>query len=630
MARTNRPTAPGPVAEVPIVSAAHSSWLGAIIQSSSDAIISKSLEGIIASWNPAAEKLFGYRPEEIIGRSIRTLIPADRQQEEDEILTAIKNGKTVRNRETIRLHKDGTKLRIVVTVSPIHDDKGAIVGASKIVRDITTLYENEKQLQDSLARFEALADNISQLAWMADKTGSIFWYNKRWYEYTGTTLDEVKGWGWQKIHHPDHVDRVTERLQHSWDTGEPWEDTFPLRGEDGRFRWFLSRAMPVYDEDGGISLWFGTNTDITEQKQHEEQIEFLLGEVNHRAKNMITLVQAIARQTAASGDEFMPRFTERMQSLAASQDLLVSSGWRGARTDEVVNSQLGHFKDLIGTRIHLEGPEVRLKSAAAQSLGMALHELATNAGKYGALSNDTGTVHIAWKAVNNGSSRFEITWTETGGPPVEAPERRGFGSTVIEKMARIAFGQPVKLEFRPEGVFWHLRSIDDRVFEDDFTPQEEAQPARTSAMPVAPPQAPAPAPGKAPHRILVVEDEAIIAIDVAAALEDSGCEVIGPVGSVFEALQLLEESPCDGAVVDINLAGETAEPVAEYLVKNGIPFVTVSGRAPDSASSVFNKSPFLSKPLLTQRLVNHMHALLGETAGAGNGKPAKPRKPART
>ena len=613
MARNKRPNAPGPAAAPPIVSASESSWLGAIIQSSSDAIISTALDGTIASWNPAAERVFGYKPEEAIGRSVRLLIPAERQQEADDILTSITAGKTVRNHETVRLHQNKRRLRMIVTVSPIHDDAGKIVGASKIVRDITSQYEDQLQLQESEERFEALADNIPQLAWMADKDGLIFWYNKRWYEYTGTTLEETKGQGWQKLHHPDHVDRVTTSMQHSWDTGEPWEETFPLRGADGKFRWFLSRALPVHDKQGELALWFGTNTDITDQKQHEEQIQFLMNEVNHRSKNMITLVQAIARQTASKHEDFMPRFSERMQSLASSQDLLVHSGWRGARVDEIVNSQLAHFKDLIGTRIFLKGPQVRLTSAAAQSLGMALHELATNAGKYGALSNDTGTVTILWNVVQNGTGKFDITWSEEGGPPVTAPERRGFGSTVIEKMARIAFGQPVKLEFLPQGVRWHLRSIDDRVFEDDDYKSAEHAP-ETEQMHAPAPTVPVPQSAKQVQRILVVEDEAIIAIDVAAALEDSGYEVIGPVGSVYEALQLLDKVQCDGAVVDVDLAGETADPVAERLMKAGIPFVTVSGSSRDTAGKAYENSPFLTKPILTQRLVGQVTNLLTESA----------------
>ena len=616
MKRDETSSAPSPVAQAPALSAAESSWLSAIITSSSDAIISKTLDGIIASWNPAAERVFGYTPQEMIGKSIRLLIPEDRQQEEDEILATIQAGKTISNFETVRLRKDGSELHIMVTVSPIHDADGRIVGASKIVRDISREHENQERLRQSEAQFKALADNIPQLAWMSDPEGHIFWYNKRWYEYTGADEAATLGHGWRSVHHPEHEERATRHFLESLKTGEVWEDTFPLRGRNGKFRWFLSRAHPIRGQDGNIQMWFGTNTDITDQKQREERIQLLMGEVNHRAKNMLTLVQAIARQTMASGENFMGRFTERMRSLASSQDLLVSSGWRGARVEDIMKSQLAHLEDFIGTRIFLEGPHVRLNSAAAQSLGMALHELATNAGKYGALSNDTGKVDIRWNVrQDEGVNRFEICWTESGGPPVTVPDRRGFGSTVIERMTRIAFGYPVKLDFAPEGLHWHLISVDDRVFESDFVAEEaSSSPADLSAP--ARPSAPAPAPASGQRRVLVVEDEAIIAIDMAAALEDAGFSVIGPVGSVYEAMQLLDEKPCDCAVLDINLAGETSAPVASRLLADGIPFVTVSGNTPESTGDEFSQSPFLSKPIITSKLLAKLDQLVPAPAAS--------------
>jgi PAS domain S-box-containing protein len=131
----------------------------------------------------------------------------------------------------------------------------------------------ESALRDSEERFRTLADNMPQFAWMADAKGWIFWYNRRWYDYTGTTLEQMRGWGWKKVHHPDHVDRVVKRIQHSWDTGAIWEDTFPLRGKDGEYRWFLSRAIPIRDAEGRVLRWFGTNTDVTEQRAAEEALK---------------------------------------------------------------------------------------------------------------------------------------------------------------------------------------------------------------------------------------------------------------------------------------------------------------------------------------------------------------------
>jgi PAS domain S-box-containing protein len=132
--------------------------------------------------------------------------------------------------------------------------------------------ERTEELRESESQFRSLANSIPQLAWMTHQDGSIFWYNQRWYDYTGTTFEEVKGWGWKIVHHPDYLDSATRKFQHCLATGEPWEDTFPLRGKDGNFRWFLSRALPIRDVNGKIVRWFGTNTDITDRKQAEEAL----------------------------------------------------------------------------------------------------------------------------------------------------------------------------------------------------------------------------------------------------------------------------------------------------------------------------------------------------------------------
>src|SRR5262249_55410083 len=135
--------------------------------------------------------------------------------------------------------------------------------------DITEQRQNEE-------RFRALADNMAQLAWMADETGARFWYNRRWFEYTGTTLEEMRGSGWRKVHAPEHIDRVGAKMSHCFATGELWEDSFPLRGKDGAYRWFLTRAVPIRNERGEVPRWFGSNTDVTEQRQAEERLRALV------------------------------------------------------------------------------------------------------------------------------------------------------------------------------------------------------------------------------------------------------------------------------------------------------------------------------------------------------------------
>lgn len=432
--------------------------------------------------------------------------------------------------------------------------------------------------------FATLADNISQLAWMADSSGSVFWYNRRWFEFTGSTLDQMKGWGWTKVHHPDHVERVVDRIRRCFESGEPWEDTFPLRGANGDYRWFLSRATPIRGDDGQIVRWLGTNTDVTEQRQVDERLReseatframfnnsslgkaqahvasyrftrvndglcrlvgaratellaaslpdyvhpssrpalqaglarlargeinafdiearletvdkrrvwaqitlntivdekgapyrlaavfvdaterkkaeqrnfMLMREVNHRAKNLLAIVQAIARQTVGSED-FEPRFLERVSALAAAHDVIVDNEWQGATLERLILSQTNLFADPQSRRIALSGPAVLVSADASQMLAMTIYELATNAMKHGALSCDGGRVDIEWSVSEEADApTFSLGWRESGGPPAAKPKRTGFGSVVTRRLSASMFDAKVEANYAPEGFVWRL------------------------------------------------------------------------------------------------------------------------------------------------------------------------------
>jgi PAS domain S-box-containing protein len=371
--------------------------LAAVVDSSDDAIISKTLEGTINAWNRGAKKIFGYAEAEAVGKPMLMLFPLDLVSEETDILARIRRGESVEHFETVRVPKDGKAIDVSVTISPIWDATGAIVGASTIARDITerkraqealrqsdtrrefaletarvgdwdldltTLEatrsllhdqifgyssplkewsfdiflrhvhpddqervqerfqsstsqgkkcefecrivwpngdirwiwacgdqnrdssgkatrmfgivqditerkEAEQALRESEERFQAMANGIPQLAWMAESDGHIFWYNQRWYEYTGTTFEQMEGWGWERVHDPEMLPKVIEAWKGAVASGTRFDMEFPLRGADGGFRAFLTQVLPLKDAEGRVVRWFGTNTDISERKQAE-------------------------------------------------------------------------------------------------------------------------------------------------------------------------------------------------------------------------------------------------------------------------------------------------------------------------------------------------------------------------
>jgi PAS domain S-box-containing protein len=427
-------------------------FYAALVESSDDAIVAKDVNGIVISWNPAAERLFGWTSAEMVGHSIRRLLPEDRQHEEDDILARIALGERVGQLLTKRLHKNGEMLDVSVTVSPVRDEMGTVVGASKIARNAGPYLKQQAELLQSKARFETLANNIAPLCWMANPDGHLFWYSQRWYDYTGTSFEEMDGWGWENVQHPDRLPGVKERWIEHLAKGIEWEDTFPLLGKDGEWRWFLSRAKPIRNEAGEIIRWFGTNTDITEQRQQAEQIRLLLQEVNHRSKNMLSTIQALLRRSIEGNDDFVARFSERIRSLAASQDILVRRAWREVPLAELVAGQLKLVEGAAGS-LQTDLPNIALTPRASETIGMALHELATNSLKYGALSVAGGRVTIAAQ-VTGGDLR--LSWSESGGPPVAPPTRRGFGTTLISDVPRRYFGGSAEIDYAPAGVVWML------------------------------------------------------------------------------------------------------------------------------------------------------------------------------
>ncbi len=465
-----------------------------------------------------------------------------------------------------------------VVVNPVRFGGGELDCFLCISRDITAWKVAEESLRDSEQRFRALADTIAQFAWMAYPSGYIFWHNQRWLDYTGVSAVDATGNGWQKVIHPDYADRVVRQLTHALDSGEMWQDTFPLRGADGEYRWFLSRAMPLRDDQGRVALWCGTDTDITDQRRTSQRLtkqqrvielsheallvwdldegiilfnrgceelygykksealggvpadllrtqypmsrdallqhlaiegawtgevlqlakdgseiwvdtrlelvrtggrrlvvetnrditerrkadeirNLLVGELNHRVKNTLAIVQSIASQTARTTstiDQFIGRFNGRIQSLSSAHHMLTEAHWSGASLRELITSQIAVSAG-EAQNVEIIGPGVFVPPQTALQMTLMLHELATNAVKHGSLSRPGGRVTISWTVEQSGEPHINLTWTERGGPPVTPPVARGFGTLLLERSGKLPHLK-AWLEFDPKGVVCRIEA----------------------------------------------------------------------------------------------------------------------------------------------------------------------------
>jgi PAS domain S-box-containing protein len=263
------------------------------------------------------------------------------------------------------------------------------------------------------------------------------------------------------VRHPDDAARVRDGFRGALARGvDSYEVEYRIiRPSDGELRWIFGRGRVVRDGGGKPVRYSGVDIDITERKRAEEHVRLLMSELNHRANNLLTVVQALAHQTADSADAkaFAKRLSQRVAGLAASNSLLISGKWQGVELATLVRSQLALFVVDLDRRVVLTGPSLRLMPAAAQAVGMALHELATNAVKHGALAGGDGRIRVDWSVEERaGHAAFSMAWLEEGGPPVAKPVRSGFGRTVIERMIAQALEGAATLDFAPGGVAWRF------------------------------------------------------------------------------------------------------------------------------------------------------------------------------
>jgi PAS domain S-box-containing protein len=453
-----------------------SAKLAAIVTSSDDAIVSKTLDGKISSWNVGAERIFGYTASEIIGQHITRIIPPELHDEEARIISKLKAGERIDHFETVRVAKDGRRIDLSITVSPMRDSSGRVIGASKVARD------------------------------------------------------------------------------------------------------------------------------ISERKRAEETQRLLLDELNHRIKNTLATVQAIATQTlrrATTSSDFVQSFNGRIKALARAHSLLTGGSFQSAEIADIVREQLllGGEQD---ARISWSGPAITLEAQAALHLALVLHELGTNARKHGALSAPNGRVAVRWQVQSNNGRSLHLSWREVGGPHVVAPTTQGFGSVLIEQSLR-AHGGEVSITYAESGVTCQI----------DLPLPQLQQPVGTLAREAGKFDAPQwQRQGLEGKRILVIEDEPLIGMVLSDYLEDAGCEVVGPAQSFDNARALAAEAHIDGALVDGNLAGRPVDDIARLLRDRGVPFAFVTGYGRNALPGGFEDAPIVEKPFTQEQVVVALDRLL--------------------
>ena len=432
---------------------------GEMLAQVSDAVIAVDRAERITYLNAAAERLYGFTMSEALGRmwweifEPRWLHPDD----EANARTALRERGEWRG-ENVHVTRDGREVSVELGVTMLSESGGRAGGMLAVIRDVTERKQHEEKVLVSEIRYRRLFEAAHDGVLILDPaTRKVIDANPFMTAMLGYTQSQLVGKELFEIGLLRDEAATQEMFRQLNRSKEVRYENLPLESQGGRHQ-EVEVVANLYDENGQPVIQCNIR-DITARKRAEEHVQLLIAEVNHRAKNLLAVVQAVAHQTAKYSvpATFAARLSDRIDGLAASQDLLVKNLWNGVEIAELVEVQLAHFSDLIGSRVLIDGPRLQLTLAAAQGIGMALHELTTNAAKYGALSNENGQVRIAWQAVATAAGpTFWMSWVENGGPTVVPPTRKGFGQIVIGPMAQAAVDGIVEIVFGECGLSWTL------------------------------------------------------------------------------------------------------------------------------------------------------------------------------
>ena len=412
--------------------------------------------------NEALAEINGVSIADHIGRHVFDVVPDLQGQAEPLLRNVLVSGEEVRDIEFRGETKrsPGVTRDWIEQLYPLRDSNGDVVGIGIICEEIT----ERKRVQSDLASANVALRRTLDLLFLSLRAAgvSVFTQDRDlryiWVggDYFGRDADSAVGAEEKDIVPAELVEPLRAMKMKVFTTGQPAQQDLPYQ-KDGKTVWCNVQIEPWRSRNGEVQSLLGAVSDISERKTTEQHIRTLLGELAHRSKNLLTVIQVMARRSVSpdlSSSDFVDSFIERLSGLAQSHDLLAREDWRGISMQELVTSQIGHLNSDLSARLFTSGPDLVLTPVAAQNLGMAVHELSTNAVKYGALSVDDGEVHISWSVFkgDDGRDRLRLSWVERGGPSVSEPTRRGFGRFVIEAIAARALSGTVDLRFEPQGV----------------------------------------------------------------------------------------------------------------------------------------------------------------------------------
>ncbi|MFI4975173.1 MAG: HWE histidine kinase domain-containing protein [Caulobacterales bacterium] len=395
--------------------------------------------------------------------------------------------------------------------------------------------------------------------------------------------------------HPEDLARLRETMRDVLASKNRYELEYRMvRPDNGKTQWMMSAGVVMRDAAGAPKRVIGVVQDITERKAQDAVREALVAELDHRVKNVLASVQSLAAQSArktTSVDYFLKTFAGRLEAMASAHALLTATRWRGADIGHIAAAELA---GLASGQARWAGPEITLNPRATNALTLALHELATNAVKYGALSVESGQVEVAWARLPEGG--FQLTWVERGGPPVSPPTRRGFGTTLLERVTGRELGGEAKVDFHPAGLRATLRAdasalaVRSEPVKVAPAPAPEPEPTQDGAS-----EGPSPVDGVRGRKILIVEDSMLLAVELEAGLAEAGAQVVGVATDVDEAMSMVGLD-FDVAVLDANLNGKSVAPVAAALAAAHRPFIIATGYGDAGPAPEAFNVPVVRKP----------------------------------